>query len=373
MKHLTRFILLIAATVLTVKPAFSQIKIKPVIAVLNIESKGLPLDAQQMGNITRMELEKLDTFSVLDKYDVQAIAEKKQLITAGCYGKTCLVQIGTAIGAEYMLTGSAELYGQTIVITYRLIDVAKDRILTSQVMEFLNLPLEMQQMSGIAIRKMFGYPNDPDLVTRLTKKFNYESATTNPAVDRLNLQGPRLGFTLPFGEIADVTTRSRSQGGYDLSPFMFQFGYQFEVQYLNEGKFQALFEFLPMITGLEQQIFLPSLTFLNGFRNNVNGLEIAFGPSVSFASYADVANVNGNIMTKAEYNSLDPTKKQATEPEFQSKLDRRGTSRLSSALVIAVGRTIKSGKLNIPINVWSTFPTREGFRVGISVGYNSKR
>ncbi len=368
---MNRLFLIIACLTLTATTALAQIKIKPIIAVLNIESKGLPLDPQQMGNVTRMELEKLDTFSVLDKYDVQSIIEKKQLITAGCYGKTCLVQVGSAIGAEYMLTGSAELYGQTIVITYRLIDVAKDKILTSQVMEFLNLPLELQQMAGVAVRKMFGYPNDPDMVTRLTKKFNYESATTNPTVNRLNLQGPRLGFTLPFGEIADVTTRSKTQGGYDLNPVMFQFGYQFEVQYLNEGKFQALFEFLPIITGLEQQVFLPSFTFLNGFRNNINGLEIAFGPSISFASYANVATVNGNIITESDYNNL-PVKP-TTKPNFESKLDRRGTTRLASALIIAVGRTIKSGKLNIPINAWFTYPTSEGWRLGISVGYNSKR
>lgn len=366
MKTIRHIILVLTLAVCTVQFAFSQTKTRPVVGVLNIETKGLTLDPQQMGNLVRMELEKLDTFSVVDKYDVIALAEKKQLVIAGCYGKSCLVQVGSAIGAQYMLTGSVEQYTQTIVVTLRMIDVEKDMIVKSSVMEFLNLPIEIQQMVSVSVRKMFGYSNAEDLVTKLTKKFDYESSVNNPAINRLNLQGPRLGFTLPFGETAEVISRSTGQGGYGKSIFMFQFGYQFEVQYLNEGKFQALFEFLPMITGLEQGSIIPSVTFMNGFRNNVNGLEIAFGPAIGFASYARVADVNGSILVEGK-DKIPPG------TPTSRKLDSRGVSELTAALVFAFGRTIKSGKLNIPINAWFTFPTKEGFRVGISLGYNSKR
>ena len=56
----------------------------------------------------------------------------------------------------------------------------------------------------------------------------------------------------------------KNVGGFDAYPAMFQFGYQFEKQYLNEGNFQALFEFIPMISGLEQNTFIPSFTLMNG-------------------------------------------------------------------------------------------------------------
>ncbi|MFN5920495.1 MAG: hypothetical protein ACK45I_04245, partial [Bacteroidota bacterium] len=169
MKTIRHIILLLTLAVCTVQFAFSQTKTRPVVGVLNIETKGLTLDPQQMGNLVRMELEKLDTFSVVDKYDVIALAEKKQLVIAGCYGKSCLVQVGSAIGAQYMLTGSVEQYTQTIVVTLRMIDVEKDMIVKSSVMEFLNLPIEIQQMVSVSVRKMFGYSNAEDLVTKLTK------------------------------------------------------------------------------------------------------------------------------------------------------------------------------------------------------------
>ncbi len=33
----------------------------------------------------------------------------------------------------------------------------------------------------------------------------------------------------------------------------------------------------------------------------------------------------------------------------------------------------ESGKMNIPLNFWASIPTKDGFRIGISVGYNSKK
>jgi hypothetical protein len=54
-------------------------------------------------------------------------------------------------------------------------------------------------------------------------------------------------------------------------------------------------------------------------------------------------------------------------------LDKDGETAIATALVIAFGRSFKSGKLNIPVNFWTTVPTKDGFRIGLSVGYNAKR
>lgn len=341
---------------------------RPTITVLNIDTKGIQLDAQQMGNLVRIELEKLDTFDVTDRYDVAYLVEKNKLNIANCYGKMCLLEIGNIIQTDLMYTGSVELYGQTIIATFRLINVKGGTVERSIVMEFLNFPLEVQSMAGIAIQKMFGHKVDEELQTRLTKKFDYENSINNPDKARLNLQGPRFGYSFIFGRQAKRLGEDKSNGGFEAYPAMFQFGYQFEKQYLNEGNYQALFEFIPMLTGVDQQMVIPSLTILNGFRNNKHGWEVAIGPSISIAPYSDLANVNGKYYTKNEL-----VKNGMGNYEVTKTLDSRGTAQFTSALVFAIGKTLKSGKMNIPLNVWGTIPTSDGFKMGISVGYNSKK
>lgn len=338
------------------------------ITVLNIDSKGIQLDPAQLGNLARIELEKLDSFDVTDRYDVAYLIDKNKLNITSCYGKTCLLEVGGTIKSDYMFTGSVELYGQTIVATFRLINVSNGRIERTAVDEYLNLPLETQQMMGISIRKMFGRRNDEELVLRLTKKFDYENSINNPDRARLNLQGPRFGYVFVFGEMAGRLASGKSEGGYDAYPAMFQCGYQFEKQYLNEGHYQALFEFIPLITGVDQQMLIPSFTFLNGFRNNQKGWEIAIGPSVGLASYSKLAKYQGKYYTGSELESMG-----VKDYSLERHLDSRGNLAFSSALVMAFGKTLKSGKMNIPLNLYVTIPTMEGFRIGLSVGYNSKK
>jgi hypothetical protein len=341
---------------------------RPTITVLNVDSKGLQLDPQQMGNLTRIELEKMDSFDVTDRYDVVYLVEKNKLNIANCYGKMCLLEVGNVIQSDYMFTGSVELYGQTIITTFRLINVKSQAIEHTQVMEFLNFPLEVQTMIGISIQKMFGYPVNIELLNKLTKKYNYENAINNPLKSRVDLEGPRFGYAFIFGKEAKRLIDSKENRGYDATPAMFQFGYQFEKQYLNEGNYQALFEFIPMVTGVDQQIVVPSLTVLNGFRNNKLGWEIAIGPTIGIATYSELAYINGRYYSRKELDKLG-----MNEYKTEKTIDSKGDPELTSALVIAFGKTFKSGKMNIPLNVWFTIPTHEGFRVGISVGYNSKK
>jgi hypothetical protein len=348
---------------------------KPSIAVLNIDTKGLPLDPNQMSNLVRVSLEKLDRFEVMDRYEVINIIEKSNLNVANCYGKSCLVELGKSLKADYMYTGSAELIGQTIMLTFKLINVQTDAVELTEVMEFLNLPLELPAMTESTIFKMFKKPVNQELLTRLTKKFDYENSINNPNKAYLNLQGARFGYAVVFGNMADRMRTSTEFGGYDASPTLFQFGYQFEKQYLNEGKFQALFEFLPMISGIEQEMFIPSFTFLNGFRNNVSGWEIAIGPSFGFSRMASRVNIDGNFYSEEQIkkSTILSNRVTAENLKYQEVMDRDGETSIATALVIAFGKSFKSGKLNIPLNVWTTIPTKDGFRVGVSLGYNAKR
>jgi TolB-like protein len=352
----------------------AQIK-KASIAVLNIDTRSLPLDPNQMSNLVRVSLEKLERYEVMDRYEVVNQIEKANLNIANCYGKSCLVEVGKALKVDYMYTGSAELIGQTILITLKLINVKTDAIELTEVMEFLNLPLELPAMTEITVNKMFNKSNNQELQSRLTKKFDYENSINNPNKAYLNLQGARFGYAFIIGDMADRMTASNEFGGYNGNPSLFQFGYQFEKQYLNEGKFQALFEFIPMISGIEQELFIPSFTFLNGFRNNVSGWEIAIGPSFGFGKTGDRVKIDGNYYSAQQVNS-DQNLKSRVESDnlkYRTVIDRDGETSISTALVIAFGKSFKSGKLNIPLNIWTTIPTKDGFRIGISLGYNAKR
>lgn len=341
---------------------------KPRITVLNIDTKGINMTPDQMGNLVRMELEKLDIYGVTDRYDAKYLIEKNNLKIEDCYGKLCLLEIGKIIESDFVYTGSVELYGQTLIVTMRLINVKSGHIEKTQVNEFLNLPLEVQQMIGITIRNMHGFKNNEDLVMRLTKKYDFDNSINNPNKTQLSLTGPRFGYAFMFGKNANRLSESATTGGFDIYPRMFQFGYQFEKQYLNEGNYQALFEFIPMVSGVDQQMIIPNFLFLNGFRDNKRGWEIAIGPSFGFNKYSDLCYYEGRY-----YTAFEMRQKGITKFTLEKTLDKNGDPSFSSALIVAFGKTFKSGKMNIPVNVWASIPTKDGFSLGISIGYNSKK
>lgn len=330
------------------------------------------MDPVVMGNMVRMQLEKLDTFDVMDRYDVSYLVEKNKLMIDNCYGKTCLSEIGSIIDSDKMFSGTVEQFGKSIIITFRFIDVKNKSIVKSNVQEYLNIPDELRTMVTISINQLFGKTNDPQLVAKLTKPFAFDNATNNPDVDRLRLDGPRMGFVTYTGGLYNRIQEGKNNGGFDAFPAMFQFGYQFEKQYLNEGKVQALFEFLPMITGLDQGYFIPSVTLLHGVRSNINGWEFAFGPTFNLVPKAkgfyDASNKwtleSDWVNDTANYNKPVPF-------PITERLDSRGDMKLQSSFIFAFGRTFKSGRLNIPVNMFF-IPGREGWRMGASFGFNSK-
>jgi hypothetical protein len=352
--------------------AQSNGKTKPTLTILSIDIKGLTSDPQQMGNLVRTELEKLDTFEVMDRYDVAYMVESKKLNIGNCYGKMCLTEIGSVINSDKMLTGSVEQYPKSIIFTLRLIDVKTKSIEKTSVIEFLNLPEELQTMTSVSVKTMFNQAVDPNLLSKLTKRNGFDNETNNPKQDRLRLDGPRLGFVTFTGNLSKILQADKSVGGFEAFPMMFQFGYQFEKQYLNEGKIQALFEFIPLITGVDQGYFIPSFTLLHGLRSNVNGWEFALGPTINLTPSSNGYYDGDNIWHRENDWTKNPANENVQNPfVIKQRLDSRGDYALQSGFVIAFGRTFKSGKLNLPVNVY-VIPHREGFRIGASMGFNAK-
>lgn len=379
MKTMFKAIFTVALSALCVHLGSAQISsiknglaTKQSLTILSVDITGFKVDAQQMGNLVRTELEKLDTFEVMDRYDVAYMVEKNKLSINNCFGKLCLTEIGETIHSDKMLSGSIELYPKSIIYTLRLIDVKTKTIERTTVMEFLNLPEELQSFTSVTVRTMFGRSVDANLLAKLTQRNSFDNATNNPKKDRLRLDGPRLGFVTYTGNIANILQQDKSVGGFEAFPMMFQFGYQFEKQYLNEGKIQALFEFIPMITGVDQGYFIPGFSLLHGLRSNVNGWEFALGPTINLSPKSHGYYDDSNTWHREDDWTKDPANENIKNPyEVRERLDSRGDYAIQTGFVLAFGRTFRSGKLNLPVNAY-VIPGREGFRIGASLGFNAK-
>lgn len=332
---------------------------KQTIAVAGIDTKNLTVDNQTMNSLVQLELEKTNLYEVLDKYDVMDISSKNEINLYNTFGKSTLVRLGKLVKADKILTGSAEKFGDKITIILRIIDVTGDKIEKANVMEFLNQQEEIQNMVKISINNLLGIQNNANVVDLL---INYDKPITSSKTT-LKLNGPRMGATYTFGAIKSRMEAPKSEGGLNMFPLSSSFGYQYEIQYLSSGNFQALVEFIPMVNGLESGVFIPSFTFMNGFRFNQYGWEFGVGPVFRLTTKA-----------KGYYNDEGKWVKANEVPENSNytlvdEIDFRGNSSFTTGLVIAVGKTFKSGYLNIPVNVYVS-PRKEGSIVGLTFGFN---
>ena len=334
---------------------------KPSLAIISIDAKGINSDPNVVRNMVQLELEKTNKYNVMDRYDLEDILKHEDVQFKDCYGKSCLVEKGKLLDVDKMLTGSIELFGDKIVVTLRLIDVREEVVEKVEAEEFLNLQEEIQKMIRISINNLLGIENDMAVVSMLV---DYNNPISSPKTV-LRLNGPRMGVAYTTGESGERLQAPEKEGGFDMFPVITQFGYQWETQYLSSGNFQALIEFVGLIGGLETGRFVPSLSFMNGFRNSKSGWEIAFGPSFKLVKYATGYYENGHWYLENEWDyglGENPY-------ELQEQLDSRGDIRLSTNLVIAIGKTFKSGYLNIPVNVY-VVPNKKGTIIGTSVGFN---
>mgnify|MGYP001565401711 CR=1 FL=1 len=111
---------------------------------------------------------------------------------------------------------------------------------------------------------------------------------------RVELSGPRFGISVITGDDAkDVRDE------LDIAPVMLQFGWQYEIQFVSEKEdFTILSEFIPLVGGVEQGVFLPSLSGLIGYRSN-SGFEFGFGPNLSITGAALVIAAGKNLQTSS--------------------------------------------------------------------------
>lgn len=139
----------------------------------------------------------------------------------------------------------------------------------------------------------------------------------------VHLSGPRLGFTV----LTDgVLNRAREQVK-DLNPFLTQFGWQFESRLFRlPNGVSGLVELVPLVGGLEQGHFIPSVSGLLGLRGP-KGFEFGLGPNVT---------------------------------------------PLGADIVLAIGTSFRSNGINFPVNL-AVVPGHGGARISLLIGFNSRR
>jgi hypothetical protein len=161
------------------------------IAVVSIDTRGLSLDNMALGNLVRLELEKTQQYEVLDKYDVANKLKERNINPNEAFGKSQLVTVGKQIGADFMLSGSAETYGNKIIYTLRLIDVNKDKIIKSDVKEYVYDEEYIQIMTRLSLASLLDLESNNEFAAKL------KSVETPVVSDgqKVKLSGP-VGF--PF-------------------------------------------------------------------------------------------------------------------------------------------------------------------------------
>lgn len=157
------------------------------------------------------------------------------------------------------------------------------------------------------------------LVVRTASAQNTADPRVPDRSQTIKLSGPRVGLTF----LTEQTRDSLSAHGIDVGSVITQFGWQFERQFLGKpGGLAALNEWIILIGGLDQGVFLPSVSWIVGVRGQ-GGAEIGVGPNVSAAGVG---------------------------------------------LVASAGVTYRSSTMNIPLN-FAVVPSKAGARVSIITGF----
>jgi hypothetical protein len=332
---------------------------KTSIAIIGIDTKGIDLNNVSMENLLRLELEKVNMYEVLDKYDVANILDENDVDAGNCFGKTKLIMVGEMLKVDKVLTGNIDKFGDKVIFVLRMIDVESKKIESTNVMEYLDLQEEIQLMARISVNNLIGIENDALLVDLLV---NYDRLVSSPKTT-VRLNGPRMGAAYMTGSVAKRMNASKDEGGYNMFPVSSVFGYQYEMQYLSSGDFQALIEVIGAINGLESGTVIPSISLMNGFRFNKRGWELGVGPIFRLAQTAD-----GYWDEDGKWN-LEKDMPEDSDYEIVSEIDSRGDFKLSTSLIVAFGKTFKSGYLNIPVNIYYV-PKKEGSTIGLMFGFN---
>lgn len=333
---------------------------KESIAIVNFDVIGSDFEEAQYLSMATSEIRKLDTMVVVDKYSVAELLQERVPKDQKCFGVKCLSKIGKELGVDYVLSGSAEQTGEKLSVNIRIINPETKEVVESDYMEYLYDEDYIWKFMEMSMQSLFGKKiRQTDLAV-----FEFNRAKSaeleGPRVKPYNLSGPRFGVSYITGLNKSIM-ESHDPGGFGKSPAMTVIGYQYEKSYLYTGAVQAVFQMNFSLSGLDQQMAIPSMSFLNGFRASKNGWEIGFGPVFRFKKVQE-----GYKSESGQWVSQDDDP--GYEGVLSKRLDSRGITVLQPGWIWAVGKSFKAGSMNMPVNLYA-IPDNDGWLFGFSFGY----
>lgn len=364
------------------------------IVVTNPQISNLSVPPSAVSKMMRVEITKLNRFTVFDEFDTQTFFKQPDTKSDSCQSVNCMVLLGQSLKAGWVLSGSIDKLGDRVIIQLKLVNVQEQRIVKNGIEEYIDQMEHLQRMIEFSIKKIFEEPVAEEPRARLL----YANQLVTPnSVGKINNSGPRVGYAIVSGDLAEFLTRDTKSGGVGAIPAMSMLGYQFEAAYSGNENFSALVEFIVNVNGLEHGLFVPSATLLNGFRLEKSGLEIAFGPSFTlkkvrngfidregqygrkgqFFNESDWYDyqyaLNGNDSSYYQNGTFEAPRVEEVSDQrysFDDKiLHSEGDVMLQTQFVVAIGKTVRAGGLNIPINVFYSMQPKSSM-FGLSVGFN---
>lgn len=173
------------------------------ITAINFDSKGLDITMASLTSLVIFELEETKLYDVLDKYEVAKTMKENNIDQNIPYGKTDLIRIGGILKADMIISGSAEKFGNKIIVSIRLINVKEGRVETVNVMEFNDKEEYILEMIQVSIRSIFQIPNNPLTVEIVTNSEKLDSKAktkvTKPSLPlNKNVIYGMLGLYFPY-------------------------------------------------------------------------------------------------------------------------------------------------------------------------------
>lgn len=358
MKHLN---ILFALMILTASYTIAQ---KPQLLITDVQTNVTGSSDKSLTTFTYNFMDYYGAkYATVDQNKTNSLIDSAMIADKSCNDE-CVRSICKSHHIEYALIVKVKEMAGSIYVSAQMLNSDQDNVDKIARMEFLDYPDKIEFMVKLTLQQLLEIPQEQNLLNSLTNETMLNNSHLPNYNETLNLSGPRLGYTAFVGPSAKILTASKSIGGFDFSsPGLFNIGYQFEQQYLQGGHLQGLIEFIPQIGGLDQGLFLPSLTIVNGLRDSRSGFEFGFGPTFTTSrttqKYLDLDGNWYRPMDKANTGNI----------PLEEKLDSRGTPTVKANLLFAVGKSFKAGTINIPVNLFFV-PNKNDYRFGISAGYN---
>lgn len=113
---------------------------RPTMAVADIDANETYPGSNQrsLSEIARLEMERIEAYELMDRYDMSYISQKDDVNISGCFSKICLTEIGKQLKVDYVLTGSVITVGKNIYTTFKVLNVKTGIIEKSKSNEFLD-------------------------------------------------------------------------------------------------------------------------------------------------------------------------------------------------------------------------------------------